>query len=149
MKKALIIFGTTTGNTEDMAEMIKKTLDGLGLETEMKNVLEAGLEDLKADHDLVLLGCPAYGDDTVELQEDFQDFYEQLNGTDLNGKRMAVFAPGDSTYEHFCGSVDVIEEKLTDLGAALVVDGLKVDGDPVDEESDIAEWAESAAGALQ
>ncbi|MGD8387088.1 MAG: flavodoxin [Desulfobacteraceae bacterium] len=149
MGKALILYGSTTGNTEEMSEMIKGTLSGLGLETEMKNVLNAGVEDLKADHDLVLLGCPAYGDDAVELQEDFQELYENLDGTDLSGRRVAVFAPGDSSYDHFCGSVDVLEEKMTELGATLVVEGLKVDGDPADEAGDIAEWAESAVKALQ
>jgi flavodoxin len=61
----------------------------------------------------------------------------------LHGKRCAVFAPGDSFYEHFCGSVDVLEQKLKELGGELVVDGLKIDGDPDDSEEDIVEWVES------
>jgi flavodoxin short chain len=148
MKKALIVYGTTTGNTEEMAGLIKSRLANAGIETEMKNVTETAVEDLTADHDLLLLGCPAYGDDTVELQEDFEAFSEQLNGLNLNGKKTAVFAPGDSGYEHFCGSVDLLEERMEELGGTLLVDGLKVDGDPGDAEDDIEEWTQSIVVAL-
>ncbi len=148
MKKALIIFGSTTGNTEDMAGIIKQALDDSGLATELKEVTEAVVEDLAADHDLLLLGCPAYGDEEIELQEDFEEFYERLDGINLNGKKIAVFAPGDSSYEHFCGSVDMLEEKMEELGGKLVVDGLKVEGDPGDAEEEIVEWAKSTATAI-
>jgi flavodoxin short chain len=149
LKKALIIYGTTTGNTEEMAGFIKKTLAASGIETEMKNVSETAVEDLTSDHDLVLLGCPAYGDDTAELQEDFEAFSEQLNGLKLNGKKFAVFAPGDRSYEHFCGSVDVLEERMEELGGSILLDGLKVDGDPGDAEDDIEEWIQSIVGLLK
>jgi len=145
MKKALIIYGSTTGNTENMAATIKKALDKRGLQTEMKNVTDATVEDLAAKHDLLLLGCPAYGDDTVELQDDFAEFYEKMNGIELNGKLFAVFAPGDRSYEHFCGSVDFLETKMKDLGGKMVEDGLKIDGDPSDAFGEIDDWAQSVA----
>ncbi len=75
MCRALIIFGSTTGNTETMSDLIKETLEENGMETEIKNVTDASVSSLNGGHDLVLLGCPAYGDDEVELQEDFEDFY--------------------------------------------------------------------------
>jgi flavodoxin short chain len=141
MKKALIIFGTTTGNTESMSEIIQQVLEESDFETEMKNVMDAAVEDLTADHELLLLGCPAYGDEEIELQEDFEKFYEQLDGVNLNGKKFAVFAPGDSTYEHFCGSVDMLEGKMESLGGELVAEGLKIDGDPDGSTDEINEWA--------
>jgi len=114
MSKALIIFGSTTGNTEAMSDLIQKTLDENGMETEIKNVIDASVSDLNDGHDLILLGCPAYGDDEVELQEDFEDFYQNMAGIDLSGKKFAVFAPGDSSYEHFCGTVDLLEDEISD-----------------------------------
>lgn len=94
MGKALIAFGTTTGNTEDMAGVVQKAMEDAGLQTELKSVMETTVNDLAADHDLVVLGCPAYGDDSIELQEDFEEFYEQMDSVQLNGKLFAVFAPG-------------------------------------------------------
>ena len=148
MKKALIIYGSTTGNTEDMAGMVRKELEQLDFEAEVKDVTTAAVEDLTGDENLLLLGCPAYGDDEIELQEDFADFYEKLNGVKLEGKPFAVFAPGDTSYEHFCGSVDLLEEKMTELGGKQVTYGLKVDGDPGDAIGEIAAWVESIVGLL-
>lgn len=148
MKKALIIYGSTTGNTEDMAGMVKEELEQLEFEAEVKDVTQAQVADLNAEHDLLLLGCPAYGDDEIELQEDFADFYEKLNGLQLDGKPFAVFAPGDSTYEYFCGSVDMLEEKMGELGGKLVTDGLKIDGDPGDASGEIADWTKSISALL-
>jgi flavodoxin short chain len=149
MKKALIIYGTTTGNTEDMAGLIKRTMENSGVETISKDVTDAVVDDLTGDHGLILLGCPAYGDDTVELQEDFSEFYESLDVINLKGLKFAVFAPGDRSYEHFCGSVDMLEKKMEELGGLKLMDGLKVDGDPRDAEEEIQEWAESVAAALK
>ena len=140
MGKALIIFGSTTGNTENMSDMIQETLNENGMETKIKNVTDASVSDLTGEYDLVLLGCPAYGDEEVELQEDFEEFYENMDGLDLGGKKFAVFAPGDSTYEHFCGTVDVLEEKISSLGGKVIADGLKIDGDPYDAGDEIKEW---------
>ena len=145
MKRVLIIYGSTTGNTEDMAQMVSGCLNKAGFETQVKDVTDASVENLADDHDLVLLGCPAYGYDTVELQEFFAEFYEQMTGIELNGKKFAVFAPGDISYEHFCGSVDMLEEKMTELGGVRVIAGLKIDGEPGDYGEEISEWAESAA----
>ena len=146
--KAMIIFGSTTGNTEAMSEIVCKTLEENEVETILINVTEASVNDLKGEKDLVLLGCPAYGDDEVELQEDFEEFYEKMNGINLGGKKFAVFAPGDSSYEHFCGSVDFLEEKLKELGGKIVQDGLKVDGDPDDSETETMQWSANLAKNL-
>ncbi|MFH1137683.1 MAG: flavodoxin [Pseudomonadota bacterium] len=149
MKKALIVFGTTTGNTEDMAAMIARSLRESGLEAETRNVVQTAVEDLTSGYDLVMLGCPAYGDDSVELQDDFAEFVEKLEGRALTGLKVAVFAPGDSSYEHFCGSVDFLEEKIGQLGGVILIDGLKVDGAPGDASDEIADWAKSAAALFR
>lgn len=148
MKKVLIIFGSTTGNTETMSENVQNALEESGIEAELKNVNEASVTDLIGEHDAILLGCPAYGDDDIELQEDFEEFYEKMEGIDLSGKKFAVFAPGDSSYEHFCGSVDLLEEKIKELGGGIMENGLKIDGDPDDEIEETTSWSTSIANRV-
>lgn len=147
MAKALIIYGSTTGNTESAAQAIAGVLDGDGLETTLKDVAEARPGDLNGGYDLLLLGSSTWGDDEIELQEDFAEFYEKMDGLDLKDKKVAVFGCGDSSYTHFCGAVDAIEQKAEELGAELVASGLKIDGDPDDAEEDIQAWANSVAAA--
>ena len=147
MAKALIIYGSTTGNTESTAQAIAGVLVEQGMETEVKDVTSASPADLNNDYDLYLLGSSTWGDDEIELQEDFAEFYEAMGGLDLSNKKMAVFGCGDTTYTHFCGAVDAIEQKAEELGAVLVAAGLKIDGDPDDAEDDIRDWAQSVAAA--
>ena len=141
--KALIIFGSTTGNTEEMANIVKNGLEDAGAEVEVKEVTDAEPGDLTGGHDVILLGCPAYGDEENELQEDFTDYYDQLDDVKMDGKPFAVFAPGDSSYQFFCGSVDMLEEKLEALGGKKMQEGLKIDGDPGEYEDETLEWAKS------
>ena len=147
MAKALIIYGSTTGNTETTAQTIAGILADQNVEATIKDVTSAGTADLDGDYDLYLLGSSTWGDDEIELQEDFAEFYEGMAGLNLSDKKMAVFGCGDSSYTHFCGAVDAIEQRADELGAVLVVSGLKIDGDPDDAEQDILDWAQSVAAS--
>lgn len=148
MKKVLIIYGSTTGNTEAMATMVQQALQQEGLEASVKDVTTASVDDLSSACDAILLGCPAYGDDTVELQDDFAEFFDKMDSVDLKGRSFAVFAPGDESYPFFCGSVDLLEEKIKSLGGTLLETGLKIDGDPKHAANDISTWAGGVAGRL-
>lgn len=147
MAKALLIYGSTTGNTESAAQTIAGVLAEENVQVTIKEVTNAKPADLNGDYDLYLLGSSTWGDEEIELQEDFAEFYEAMNGLDLSDKKMAVFGCGDSSYTHFCGAVDAIEQKAEDLGAVLVAAGLKIDGDPDDSEQEILDWAQSVAAA--
>jgi flavodoxin I len=138
MEKAIVVYGSTTGNTEQMASWITEMLAGLDYVVAMKNVTDASPGEL-ADYDLILLGSSTWGEG--ELQEDFEPFYEQMDDIGLKGKKAAVFGPGDSSYELFCKAVDMLEEKLSELEAEVVVEGLKVDGDVGLVKDEIRDWA--------
>ncbi len=143
MTKALIVYGSTTGNTETAAGWIADTLRAKGIDTELRNAADVAVEDMAQGFDLVLLGSSTWGDDDVELQDDFVPIYEALETAGLKGHKAAAFGCGDSTYTHFCGAVDAIEEKLHSLGAEVVASPLKIDGDP--ERGEITAWAEEVA----
>lgn len=150
MAKVLVVYGSTTGNTENTAHMIAKAIaeHNHNIETRVTDVSSAELGDFSKDYDMFLLGCSTWGDEEIELQEDFADFYENMDGLDLKNKKIAVFGCGDSSYTHFCGAVDALEEKAESLGANRVVSGLKIDGDPEDSENEIVEWAHSMAAEV-
>jgi flavodoxin I len=150
MKKALIIYGSTTGNTEYVAEVIAKSLKQGKVDVAVKNAANASGPDIESDLDIVLFGCSTWGDDEIELQEDFAEFFENMgnNGTSYNGMKFAVFGCGDSSYTWFCGAVDAIEGKIADLGGKIMVDSLKIDGDPESVKEEIQNWAESVNLAL-
>ncbi len=143
MPKALIVYGSTTGNTETTARYIAETLSGKGYDTELKDVGDVPAAELGNGYDIVLLGCSTWGDEEIELQDDFIPLYDDLENSGLEGKKAAVFGCGDSSYTYFCGAVDAIEEKLEKLGADIVTSGLKIDGGP--DKAEITAWAEEVA----
>jgi len=146
MAKALIVYGSTTGNTESVSGTVARTLEGKGLEAEVKDVSNVSASGLVDGYDVVLFGCSTWGEDEVELQEDFIPLYEDLENAGLSGRKVAVFGCGDSGYTHFCGAVDAIEDKARSLGAVLVADSLKIDGEPDNDE--VRDWAGQVAAAV-
>jgi flavodoxin short chain len=146
MSNALIIYGSTTGNTESVADIISTDLSKADYTIKKINVSDVDVDVLNEAFDLYLLGSSTWGDDEIEFQEDFAPFYENMNGDlNLTGKKFAVFGCGDSSYEYFCGAVDALEERLAKLGGSLVCESLRIDGEP--EESEINEWTQDVINA--
>lgn len=144
MSSVIIVYGSTTGNTESVAEMAEKVFSGKGHDVELKDVSEITPADTKG-YELLVMGCSTWGEDEIELQDDFLPFFENLQKADLSGRKVAVFGCGDSSYTYFCGAVDEIADKAEELGAKIVSERLKIDGEPDDAEDEIIKWAEETA----
>lgn len=144
MNSALIVYGSTTGNTEYVAGVVERILQESCDKVTKLDAANAKSDGLCNGYDLVLFGCSTWGEDSVELQDDFIPLFDDFDKIQAKGKKTAVFGCGDSSYEYFCGAVDAIEHKLTDLGAD-VLDTLKIDGDPQSEKDEIEEWARNIA----
>ena len=148
MSNALIVFGTTTGNTESVAEQIAQGLMDKGVEVTSKNVINARIEELGNGFDLTVLGSSTWGEDEIEFQEDFEPFFVELAKANLKGKKVALFGCGDSSYEYFCGAVDELESMMQKLGAEVVQDSLRIDGDPSDSSDEIDAWSAALASKV-
>jgi len=146
--KVLIVYGSTTGNTASIAEALAKQIDNAGHNATLVNASDASADGLCDGFDAVLFGCSAWGTDTIELQDDFQPIFDDLDKTGVKGKKAAAFASGDSNFEFFCGAVDAIEEALKGLGVDLMEDGLKVEGDYSGSSDDVDAWGERILAAL-
>ncbi len=109
MSKAIIVYGSTTGTTEDMSQIVAQGIKASEFELTVKKVSDSTPEELMG-YDLLVLGCSTWGDG--DLQDDFVDFEKKLRATNLRGKKAAVFGPGESSYPQFCKSVDILEETL-------------------------------------
>lgn len=129
----LIVYASMTGNTEEIATLIGEGIRQAGAAVEVKDILEADVSDLQK-YDQFLLGAYTWGDG--DLPDEFLDFYEEMDALDLTGKKAAAFGSCDSSYEHWGGAVDQIIEKLTELGADIVLEGLKIDMAPTTEEKE-------------
>lgn len=148
MAKTLIVYGSTTGNTENTAGKIGDVLGQEGHEVVLQDVRKTKIEDLGNGYDLTLLGSSTWGDSEIEFQEDFASFFEEMDKADLKDKKVAVFGCGDSSYTYFCGAVDELQSKVESMGGKIVVESLKIDGDPGDAAGEIVDWAKEVAAAI-
>ncbi len=145
MAKAVLIYGSTTGNTEALSKAVEKGLKTSGLDVSVKEVTDINPGELQ-DYELIILGCSTWGDG--ELQDDFISFEEELGKIKLEGKKAAVFGPGDSSYPLFCEAVDILEKRLKECGATIIIDSLKIDGDGELHLKEAETWGEKAGQAL-
>lgn len=148
MASALIIYGSSTGNTKKASELVEDVLRQKDFAVTIKDVVNAEVSDLMGAYDAIFLGCSTWGAIEEEVQEDFLPLYEGLDDVSLSGKRLAVFGSGDSGYTAFCKAVDAVEEKVKERGGALLVESLKIDGKPDWAEEDIRKWVLRAVSKI-
>lgn len=86
--KVGIFYFTTSGNTEDMANIIEKVALEKGAEVIKKEFSNASSDDLN-NLDIVALGTPAQGTEEVDDTE-FRPFYED-NKDNLKDKKIFLF----------------------------------------------------------
>lgn len=147
MASTLIVYGSTTGNTEFVASAAGRVLEAAGHTVKVIDAADVQPKGLCDGYDLVLFGCSTWGDDSIELQDDFIPLMDDFDKIGAKDKPVAVFGCGDSSYTYFCGAVDAISQRLEELGAR-VIDTLKIDGDPQQEKGEIDSWAAGVAKEL-
>lgn len=114
-----IFYGSTGGSTEAVARLIRKHLGG----KEAAALIDvASLADAQSmlDYDLLLWGCPTYGDG--ELQDDWDLLEARLDDIDLRGKVVAIFGLGDQegyAYE-FVDAIGILHERALERGADTI-----------------------------
>jgi flavodoxin I len=112
-----LFFGTTTGKTEYVAEMIQKEFNGTNIE--LNEVSKVAASDL-TEYDCLILGCPTWN--IGELQSDWEGLYDELDGVDLSGKKIAYFGTGDQVgySDNFMDAIGIIADKVEACGGTTV-----------------------------
>lgn len=113
-----IFYGSTTGNTENAAELIKEEMGDLI--DHMADIVDTDPSEF-LDYDVLMFGIPTW--DIGELQCDWEDFIPRLEGLDLSGKKIAFFGCGDSYgyAENFLDAFGLLWTELKKLGTPEVV----------------------------
>src|SRR5688500_11895035 len=84
-------------------------------------------EDL-VEYDAVLIGSHAWDDGAMPYE--VEDFYEEVEEVDISGRLFGVFGSGDSFYDIFGGAIDLVADRLENLGANVLPERLKADLEP-------------------
>ena len=150
MKKAIIVYESVYGNTEQVAIAIAEGIHQSG-EVECKVTKPSGIHtDELNEYDAILLGCPNHNQ---EPAQNLLKFIDRAHIVPLDGKIGAAFDTYTGGNKGIAVSKleDIIRERLT--GIELVMDGLssKVDdrkGPLVEGEVDAAQEFGRAFGKI-
>ncbi|MGC6427829.1 MAG: diflavin oxidoreductase [Akkermansiaceae bacterium] len=133
-----VVYGTESGNSEALADRTVKTAKKKGIKASMLNLADLKPADL-AKHDNLAVIISTWGDG--EPPEAAEGFFEAFTKEeiDLSGKRFAVCALGDTSYEKFCEMGKIFDERLEKFGAERITSREDCD---VDFEDSFAAWAD-------
>ena len=114
MSKTIVVYGSSTGTCEAIAEKIAQKL---GCEAIDVQNLTA---DVVNNNQNLILGTSTWG--AGELQDDWYDGLKVLQGADLTGKTIALFGCGDceSYGDTFVGGIGELFNALKTSGASFV-----------------------------
>ncbi|MDR3171807.1 MAG: flavodoxin [Treponema sp.] len=93
MKKVLISYWSSSGNTEAMAKQVAQGAKDAGAEAVLKSVADT-TPDLVKEAAAVAFGCPAMGDEELE-EEQVEPFIKRLGSAELGGKPLGLFGSYD------------------------------------------------------
>lgn len=142
--KALIIYGTESGNSEKLADRAAKEAKKKGIAATVKNMADISPADLAKQKNLLVV-VSTWGDG--EPPDTATKFYKEFMASEqkLGDLRFSVCALGDTSYEKFCQTGKDIDAKLEALGAQRIT--ARVDCD-VDYEDAFTDWLNSSLTAL-
>lgn len=147
--KFLVLFGSSTGNTEELAKTVQKVLSTTQQVVDLVNVAEITTIDYN-QYNYLFLGASTWDEGQVQL--DFRFHLEDLqkNPPNLQGIGFAVFGTGESCYQFFARAVDRLEEAYEAWGAHKIHHSLKIDTleeDPVDNPK-VIQWTQEIVRKL-
>ena len=114
MNKTIVIYGSSTGTCQSIAEKIASKLKVEAFDVQ---TLDAGVVD---SYDNLIIGTSTWG--AGELQDDWYDGLKLLQGANLSGKTIAIFGCGDceSYGDTFVSAMGELYNGLKGSGAAFI-----------------------------
>ena len=124
MKKIGIIYGSTTGTCESLANQLAESL---GVASGDVHSADKLTDALVSSYDVLILGTSTWGDG--ELQDDWYDGIKVLKNANLSGKAVALFGCGDSdSYcDTFCDGMGILYEDLKNSGCTFLGNRVSTD----------------------
>jgi flavodoxin I len=113
-----LIYGSDTGNTETVAETLRKEI-GSDI-VDLHEVFKADLPEIFKQYDFFILGIPTWYDG--EVQSEWGDKLEDLEKLNLTGCRVAIYGLGDQEDwgEYFCDAMAELANRIEDSGGTVI-----------------------------
>ena len=144
-RKMSILFGSQSGNSEELAAKFAKRATDYGLDTTVHDMDGFDLSTLPGMK-RVLIICSTWGEG--EMPDNAEELWLQASADSapkLPEVSFSVLALGDTSYEFYCESGKDWDDRLQQMGATRLVE--RVDCD-VDYDSAAAAWANDTLAVM-
>ena len=144
-KPVLILFGTQSGNSEDLASQLAKSATAHGLTPTVLD-MDATNVEMMASSERILIICSTWGEG--EMPDSAEALWDSINAEGvpkMENTHFSVCALGDTSYEFYCQSGKDWDRRLEELGAKRVFARQDCD---VDFDEPYAAWAAGALPAI-
>lgn len=114
-----IFFGTNTGNTEAVVEMLEKELTANDFEVEVNDMASASISDFD-NYENLIIACPTWNDG--ELQDDWDAVLPEMKEYNFSGKTVGFVGLGDQDGypDNFLDAIGVLAEPVIATGGKIV-----------------------------
>lgn len=118
-----ILYGSQTGNSEDVAERVGRQLTRIGCKTSVTNLKTYDITNL-VNENMIVFVCSTTGDG--EFPDDMKLFWRFLLRKDLPNNSLSevnfcVFGLGDSSYDKFNVAAKKLNKRLIQLGGQELI----------------------------
>lgn len=144
-KEVTILFGSQTGNAQNIAKNAGKTLEGQGFQVTVSSMSDFKPNSLKKVKNLLIVVSTHGEGDPPDNAISFHEFIHGKRAPKLDDLRYSVLSLGDSSYEFFCQTGKDFDKRLEELGGKRLYD--RVDCD-LDFDEPAAEWLNGVLSSL-
>lgn len=135
--KALIVYASLSGCTEEIASFLGEQLENQGATVKVVEVSDDGAQGYLLN-DICVMATYSFEYEDQILPEETVKFYNSLPKLDLKGKVFGCLGSGQDFYEDYGGAIDRFDEQFEKTGAQRGTNVLKIEFDmssPEDEEN--------------
>ncbi|WP_282602902.1 assimilatory sulfite reductase (NADPH) flavoprotein subunit [Paracoccus sp. PARArs4] len=141
-----VLYGSQTGNAKHVAQDVAAKAKARGLDVKLVDMADYKPNQLKNERYMVVV-VSTYGEgEPPEPALKLFDFVGSKKAPKLDGTKIAVLGLGDTSYEFFCKTAVDFEERLTALGATVLVERALLD---VDYDDHAAAWIDGTVDAFE
>lgn len=152
MKSVLLIYASTSGNTEMVVSQVAAILAKEQYRVTVQRAECSQPDDLKG-YDVCVLGCGTYGHGLLEYQmEKFTRTLKATTPSPIKGRRFAVIGLGDDKYDSYYNmeSAKILETLIEEQGGTLIMESLRINKSPIPHlKGKVTEWTEQLSKILK